>query len=641
MPTVVQRRLMVINQGGGGVTAVTASAPLAITGAPATPNVIIAPGTAPGDVLVWNGLTWVPTPGVGGMTTLQAAYDNLNTILVIDAKGSVAISTAAGSTVAAETITTDAGASGAALEISNNGTGNALLVKDGVNAVVTVGPLGGVVIKGSNNGVIGSAISITGGTGPAGAGGNVAIFGGPSTAGGQSGNATLQGGGGVAAPAGFNGGTVSALGGQGGAGAAGGAATFAGGNHHADGTAAGAVTVRGGDTQAIGVGACDAGAATLRGGDAVSPTTGVAGVLTLRGGDHGSGGAAVGTPGGVTIRGGNTLSTTGPGAFVTVNGGNAAGSSGVGGDVTVTGGTSLTGKPGHTKLSTSRGADNVVLNVVNGPVLTLEQTGTSGASVAMFAGTIDPSLPTGVTASEGSLYLRSTAGTGELYVKSGALDTDWTRANGDGDVVGPASATDNAIARFDLTTGKLIQNSLAILDDFGNIDNISGVGAEGKYNGVRHYLSAATDPVLPVPADGDRYWNTALEKEMRYDGSRAKWLSVESAVFTFSRTATAAGSYFRAGEVTMAAAQGWNMPYNGTIIAMGLVRSNAALGPTLQAHADGVSIASLLLVGAALKAKSVTTNANIAVDAVLAAFNLGGGALVNNGIGYFIVKWRV
>lgn len=49
-----------------------------------------------------------------------------------------------------------------------------------------------------------------------------------------------------------------------------------------------------------------------------------------------------------------------------------------------------------------------------------------------------------------------------------------------GDVVGPASATDNALARFDLTTGKIVQNSLAILDDVGvlsgltqlNVDNL-------------------------------------------------------------------------------------------------------------------------------------------------------------------------
>jgi len=40
---------------------------------------------------------------------------------------------------------------------------------------------------------------------------------------------------------------------------------------------------------------------------------------------------------------------------------------------------------------------------------------------------------------------------------------------GGGDVVGPSSATDNAIVRFDTTTGKLIQNSGATLDDDNNI----------------------------------------------------------------------------------------------------------------------------------------------------------------------------
>jgi hypothetical protein len=40
---------------------------------------------------------------------------------------------------------------------------------------------------------------------------------------------------------------------------------------------------------------------------------------------------------------------------------------------------------------------------------------------------------------------------------------------GGGDVVGPASATDNALVRFDSTTGKLIQNSVATLTDAGTI----------------------------------------------------------------------------------------------------------------------------------------------------------------------------
>ena len=39
-------------------------------------------------------------------------------------------------------------------------------------------------------------------------------------------------------------------------------------------------------------------------------------------------------------------------------------------------------------------------------------------------------------------------------------------------VVGPSSATDNAIARFDGTTGKLIQNSVTTIDDTGNAAGI-------------------------------------------------------------------------------------------------------------------------------------------------------------------------
>ena len=45
-------------------------------------------------------------------------------------------------------------------------------------------------------------------------------------------------------------------------------------------------------------------------------------------------------------------------------------------------------------------------------------------------------------------------------------------------VKGPASATDNAIARFDGTTGKLVQNSPATLDDDGNIAGLKDTSTE-------------------------------------------------------------------------------------------------------------------------------------------------------------------
>jgi hypothetical protein len=47
------------------------------------------------------------------------------------------------------------------------------------------------------------------------------------------------------------------------------------------------------------------------------------------------------------------------------------------------------------------------------------------------------------------------------------LGVKWGTSAGGGDVVGPASATDNALARFDTTTGKLIQNGQTIEDDNG------------------------------------------------------------------------------------------------------------------------------------------------------------------------------
>jgi hypothetical protein len=55
------------------------------------------------------------------------------------------------------------------------------------------------------------------------------------------------------------------------------------------------------------------------------------------------------------------------------------------------------------------------------------------------------------------------------------IDIDGTST--DGDVVGPASSTDNAIARFDSTTGKIIQNSTVTVGDAGGIaTTIAGTG---------------------------------------------------------------------------------------------------------------------------------------------------------------------
>jgi hypothetical protein len=65
----------------------------------------------------------------------------------------------------------------------------------------------------------------------------------------------------------------------------------------------------------------------------------------------------------------------------------------------------------------------------------------------------------------------------KLFTKDGAGTViQLGGGSGTGDVVGPSSATDNAIARFDTTTGKLIQDSIVTIGDNGSLylENIYG-----------------------------------------------------------------------------------------------------------------------------------------------------------------------
>lgn len=64
-------------------------------------------------------------------------------------------------------------------------------------------------------------------------------------------------------------------------------------------------------------------------------------------------------------------------------------------------------------------------------------------------------------------------------------------------VLGPGSATDNAVVRFDGTTGTLVQNSNAILDDTGNL----ALAGALTYN---ESISAKTTDYPVVAADSGK-----------------------------------------------------------------------------------------------------------------------------------------
>lgn len=72
--------------------------------------------------------------------------------------------------------------------------------------------------------------------------------------------------------------------------------------------------------------------------------------------------------------------------------------------------------------------------------------------------------------SVGGAIVESTVTSTELGYLSGVTSAIQTQLNNK--ITGPASATDNAIARFDLTTGKLAKNSGVLIDNSNNITGI-------------------------------------------------------------------------------------------------------------------------------------------------------------------------
>lgn len=71
--------------------------------------------------------------------------------------------------------------------------------------------------------------------------------------------------------------------------------------------------------------------------------------------------------------------------------------------------------------------------------------------------------------------------TGTLTGDASGL-TNVPAGDGTGDVNGPASATDHAVARFDNTTGKLIQNSAVLIGDTGAVSGVAALSARGNVN---------------------------------------------------------------------------------------------------------------------------------------------------------------
>ena len=119
---------------------------------------------------------------------------------------------------------------------------------------------------------------------------------------------------------------------------------------------------------------------------------------------------------------------------------------------------------------------NTFNNKGSGTVTSVAATAGTGISVTGSPITTSGTLNITNTAPDQTVVL--TAGTG---ISTTGTYPNFTITNTSpslgGDVVGPASATDNAVARFDSTTGKLIQNSVVIVSDAGAVTGVTTLAA--------------------------------------------------------------------------------------------------------------------------------------------------------------------
>jgi hypothetical protein len=121
----------------------------------------------------------------------------------------------------------------------------------------------------------------------------------------------------------------------------------------------------------------------------------------------------------------------------------------------------------HTQYATTAGARDAILDSEISPAEGFIRKTGAGAYTAhksQLAGTAAPTVneDSGDGYSVGSLWIDTTNDKTYRCVDSTLGAAVWKQTSneaGGGDVVGPASSTDNAVARFDSTTGKLLQDS--------------------------------------------------------------------------------------------------------------------------------------------------------------------------------------
>jgi len=148
-------------------------------------------------------------------------------------------------------------------------------------------------------------------------------------------------------------------------------------------------------------------------------------------------------------------------------------------------------------------------------------------------------------------------------------------------VTGPATATDNAVARYDATTGELIQNSGVLCDDSNNVTGVAALTTSGAVNVGGSLIMTNSGPTTcpgtyNVRGDG----STIMDIDYNNDSGGATFTiraNASTTVFTVGETGntTIAGSLGVTGTSTFSGRSILAVP-SATTIASGTVALSAA-----------------------------------------------------------------
>jgi hypothetical protein len=243
----------------------------------------------------------------------------------------------------------------------------------------------------------------------------------------------------------------------------------------------------------------------------------------------------------------------------------------------------------------------------------------------------------GASGGGGGASLPDQTGNSGKFLTTDGTNASWGTPGGSGDVVGPASATDNAIARFDSTTGKLIQNSVVTVSDTGAISGVASLG-------VADYVDFNTSPTVSNAA-GRMYWDAAQNSlavgltstlatnvgqtlYARATNAEATTISKGQVVYAFGATGNrlSVKLAYNTGDATSAktigvAAENITAGSTGMIICQGVLD-----GLNLGAYSDGDSIYLGATAGSITATKPYAPNHLVYVGTVERA-NAGNGQL--------------